>query len=246
MLATLPSLSRRNKCKTSRLFDPDISFRFDRPRLFQRTGLDRRGRQEGARIGHQARARAVDDACSSRWQARKSRRDSAWSSSPPSRRSLIPLQSRSTKPAGCMSSKCATTPSRTRSFWDASGCSPMKTATAVRNEQDVSRSPFVADGRHLLRRRHFRRRSAQYLLLQRYQWRWRGRCEKVLFTGFSRRNVQGMMNSLQWGLDHRIYGTSSTTGGKVSRDRDESRFENALIFTTATSPSIRKRSKCRR
>src|SRR4051812_17304503 len=40
---------------------------------------------------------------------------------------------------------------------------------------------------------------------------------KVIYTGFSRTNVQGMMNSLQWGLDHRIYGTSSTTGGKVRR-----------------------------
>ncbi len=40
---------------------------------------------------------------------------------------------------------------------------------------------------------------------------------KVIFTGFSRTNVQGMMNSLQWGLDHRIYGTSSTTGGRVKR-----------------------------
>jgi putative membrane-bound dehydrogenase-like protein len=39
----------------------------------------------------------------------------------------------------------------------------------------------------------------------------------VIYTGFSRKNVQGMMNSLQWGLDHRIYGTSSTTGGKVRR-----------------------------
>jgi putative membrane-bound dehydrogenase-like protein len=39
---------------------------------------------------------------------------------------------------------------------------------------------------------------------------------KIVFTGFSRTNVQGMMNSLQWGLDHCIYGTSSTTGGKVS------------------------------
>src|SRR3954452_14465833 len=40
---------------------------------------------------------------------------------------------------------------------------------------------------------------------------------KVIYTGFSRNNVQGMMNSLQWGLDHRIYGTSSTTGGKIRR-----------------------------
>src|SRR4051812_14986195 len=40
---------------------------------------------------------------------------------------------------------------------------------------------------------------------------------KVIYTGFTRKNVQGMMNSLQWGLDHRIYGTSSTTGGTVKR-----------------------------
>jgi putative membrane-bound dehydrogenase-like protein len=40
---------------------------------------------------------------------------------------------------------------------------------------------------------------------------------KVIYTGFSRTNVQGMMNSLLWGLDHRIYGTSSTTGGKIRR-----------------------------
>ncbi|HEX5472356.1 MAG TPA: PVC-type heme-binding CxxCH protein, partial [Lacipirellulaceae bacterium] len=47
--------------------------------------------------------------------------------------------------------------------------------------------------------------------------------KKLLFTGFSRKNVQGMMNSLQWGFDHRIYGTSSTTGGEVSRVGDHSK-----------------------
>lgn len=41
--------------------------------------------------------------------------------------------------------------------------------------------------------------------------------KQVIYTGFSRTNVQGMMNSLLWGLDHRIYGTSSTTGGKIKR-----------------------------
>jgi putative membrane-bound dehydrogenase-like protein len=41
--------------------------------------------------------------------------------------------------------------------------------------------------------------------------------KQVIYTGFSRTNVQGMMNSLQWGLNHRIYGTSSTTGGKIKR-----------------------------
>jgi putative membrane-bound dehydrogenase-like protein len=41
--------------------------------------------------------------------------------------------------------------------------------------------------------------------------------KQVIYTGFSRTNVQGMMNTLLWGLDHRIYGTSSTTGGKIRR-----------------------------
>jgi putative membrane-bound dehydrogenase-like protein len=45
---------------------------------------------------------------------------------------------------------------------------------------------------------------------------------KVVFTGFSRKNVQGMMNSLQWGLDHRIWGASSTTGGEITRPGDKS------------------------
>ena len=36
--------------------------------------------------------------------------------------------------------------------------------------------------------------------------------EKV-FTGFSRGNVQGLVNSFQWGLDNRIHGATSTSGG---------------------------------
>src|SRR4029079_6266313 len=41
--------------------------------------------------------------------------------------------------------------------------------------------------------------------------------KQVIYTGFSRKNVQGMMNTFLWGLDHRIYGTSSTTGGMIKR-----------------------------
>jgi putative membrane-bound dehydrogenase-like protein len=41
--------------------------------------------------------------------------------------------------------------------------------------------------------------------------------KQVIYTGFSRKNVQGMMNTLLWGLDHRIYGTSSSTGGMIKR-----------------------------
>lgn len=35
------------------------------------------------------------------------------------------------------------------------------------------------------------------------------------FTGFGRQNVQGMMNSFAWGLDGRLYGTSSSNGGTI-------------------------------
>ncbi|HTU24489.1 MAG TPA: PVC-type heme-binding CxxCH protein [Pirellulales bacterium] len=38
---------------------------------------------------------------------------------------------------------------------------------------------------------------------------------KVVFTGFGRGNVQGLLNSFQWGLDSRIYGATSSSGGVV-------------------------------
>jgi len=38
---------------------------------------------------------------------------------------------------------------------------------------------------------------------------------KTVYTGFGRGNVQGMMNSLRWGLDHRIHGAGSTAGGSI-------------------------------
>lgn len=37
--------------------------------------------------------------------------------------------------------------------------------------------------------------------------------QNVVFTGFGRRNVQGLLNSFHWGLDHRIWGSTSTVGG---------------------------------
>lgn len=40
--------------------------------------------------------------------------------------------------------------------------------------------------------------------------------EKV-FTGFGRSNVQGLMNSLCWGLDNRLYGQTSSSGGTITR-----------------------------
>jgi putative membrane-bound dehydrogenase-like protein len=40
---------------------------------------------------------------------------------------------------------------------------------------------------------------------------------KLVFTGFRRTNVQGMMNSFHWGLDNRIHGSASSTGGLIRR-----------------------------
>lgn len=39
--------------------------------------------------------------------------------------------------------------------------------------------------------------------------------QKVVFSGFSRSNVQGLLNSFRWGLDNRIHGSASRSGGHV-------------------------------
>jgi putative membrane-bound dehydrogenase-like protein len=44
-----------------------------------------------------------------------------------------------------------------------------------------------------------------------------GKERRVVFTGFGRTNVQGLLNSFQWGLDSRIYGSASSTGGEITR-----------------------------
>ncbi|MFN7877572.1 MAG: PVC-type heme-binding CxxCH protein [Pirellula sp.] len=47
---------------------------------------------------------------------------------------------------------------------------------------------------------------------------------RKVFTGFGRGNVQGLVNSFRWGLDNRIYGQTSVSGGLVvtsSRPDDE-------------------------
>ncbi len=41
--------------------------------------------------------------------------------------------------------------------------------------------------------------------------------ERVVFTGFERSNVQGLLNSFHWGPDNRIHGATSTSGGHVRR-----------------------------
>ncbi len=45
--------------------------------------------------------------------------------------------------------------------------------------------------------------------------------KRIVYTGFAagqaRLNVQGLLNSFNWGLDNRIHGAASTSGGKVVR-----------------------------
>ncbi|GIW94890.1 MAG: cytochrome c [Pirellulaceae bacterium] len=40
---------------------------------------------------------------------------------------------------------------------------------------------------------------------------------RVVFTGFGRSNVQGLLNSFQWGLDNRIHGATSSAGAQLRR-----------------------------
>ncbi|MCA9171193.1 MAG: hypothetical protein KDB23_26150, partial [Planctomycetales bacterium] len=40
---------------------------------------------------------------------------------------------------------------------------------------------------------------------------------RTLYSGFGRHNVQGMVNTLKWGLDNHIHGATSSTGAKLSR-----------------------------
>lgn len=43
---------------------------------------------------------------------------------------------------------------------------------------------------------------------------------KTVFTGFERSNVQGLVNSFRWGLDNRVHGATSSSGGVVKRFGD--------------------------
>ena len=38
----------------------------------------------------------------------------------------------------------------------------------------------------------------------------------IAFTGFGKKNVQGLLNSFQWGQDGRIYGATSSSGGEIT------------------------------
>jgi len=40
---------------------------------------------------------------------------------------------------------------------------------------------------------------------------------RIVFTGFGKSNVQGLLNSFHWGLDNRIHGATSSSGADVTR-----------------------------
>ena len=46
---------------------------------------------------------------------------------------------------------------------------------------------------------------------------------EVVFTGFGRSNVQGLINSFHWGPDNRIYGSASTVGGTITSPKHPDR-----------------------
>ncbi len=41
-----------------------------------------------------------------------------------------------------------------------------------------------------------------------------------IFTGFGKTNVQGLLNSFQWGIDNRIHGATSSSGGQVRKPHE--------------------------
>jgi putative membrane-bound dehydrogenase-like protein len=43
---------------------------------------------------------------------------------------------------------------------------------------------------------------------------------KTVFTGFGKTNVQGLLNTFAWGLDNRIHGATSSSGGRIVRSSD--------------------------
>src|SRR3569623_2065935 len=43
---------------------------------------------------------------------------------------------------------------------------------------------------------------------------------KAGFTGFGKTNVQGLLNTFAWGLDNRIHGATSSSGGRIVRASD--------------------------
>ncbi len=74
-----------------------------------------------------------------------------------------------------------------------------------------------------------------------------GRAEvrEEVFRGFRKYNVQAVMNNLQWGLDHAIYGAGSSNGGEI-RARGLSRAGRPSRSSGGTSGSAPTRGRSRR
>jgi putative membrane-bound dehydrogenase-like protein len=66
----------------------------------------------------------------------------------------------------------------------------------------------------------------------------RSDARRVVFTGFGRGNVQGLLNSFRWDLDNRIHGATSSAGGRVGatdlRNRDFA-FDPRTLDLVATT-----------
>ena len=60
-----------------------------------------------------------------------------------------------------------------------------------------------------------------------------------VFTGFRKFNVQAVMNNLQWGLDHKIYGAGSSNGGQIRPAGQPAAGAAPSTSSAATSGSTR-------
>jgi putative membrane-bound dehydrogenase-like protein len=52
---------------------------------------------------------------------------------------------------------------------------------------------------------------------------------RTVFTGFKRTNVQGLVNSLRWGLDSRVHGATSSSGAPAVTRPDDPSFKPVLL-----------------
>ena len=53
--------------------------------------------------------------------------------------------------------------------------------------------------------------------------------KRKVFTGFGKSNVQGLLNSFRWGLDNRIHGATSSSGGIVKHAETAKQKENPPV-----------------
>jgi putative membrane-bound dehydrogenase-like protein len=58
--------------------------------------------------------------------------------------------------------------------------------------------------------------------------------KELVFTGFGRSNVQGLLNTFEWGLDNRIHGATSSSGASVIREAGAPKL---AVTPPTTAPS---------